>query len=226
MTPERALGALRGLGDPVKAAEMASYHKAPRVYLGVPVPAVEALVADWRATHDVPGLVSIATDLWNSDVHEARVAAAKLLTKARYPEHEELVWTEFRRWVPDFDAWAISDHACKAGERRLVAHPGRLDDVEAWTSDPNRWVRRAALVVTLPWSKANHPDSAGIEARERVLGWAAGYVSDPDRFIQKSVSWWLRSLSVRDPDRVRAFLDGPGRGLGPYARRDAARRIT
>ena len=49
MNSSGALDALRALGDPIKAAEMAAYHKAPRDYLGVPVPAIEALVADWRA---------------------------------------------------------------------------------------------------------------------------------------------------------------------------------
>jgi len=226
MSPNGALDALRALGDPTKAAEMAAYHKAPREYLGVAVPAIEALVADWRATRDVPGLVALAGGLWDSDVHEARVAAAKLLTKARYPEHEALVWAEFLRWVPTFDAWAVADHACKAGERRLVADPDRLDVVETWTTDANRWVRRAALVATLPWSKSNHPSPTETGARERVLGWAAGYVSDPDRFIQKAVAWWLRSLSIHDADRARAFLDGPGRDLKPFARKDAARRIA
>ena len=226
MSPNGALDALRALGDPTKAAEMAAYHKAPREYLGVAVPAIEALVADWRATRDVAGLVALAGGLWDSDVHEARVAAAKLLTKARYPEYEALVWAEFLRWVPTFDAWAVADHACKAGERRLVADPDRLDVVETWTTDANRWVRRAALVATLPWSKSNHPSPAETGARERILGWAAGYVSDPDRFIQKAVAWWLRSLSIHDADRARAFLDGPGRDLKPFARKDAARRIA
>jgi hypothetical protein len=43
-----ALAALRNAADPARAAEMAAYHKAPRVYLGLAVPAVEALVAVWR----------------------------------------------------------------------------------------------------------------------------------------------------------------------------------
>ncbi len=76
------------------------------------------------------------------------------------------------------------------------------------------------------WTKSNHPSAAETAARDRILGWAAGYVSDPDWFIQKSVSWWLRSLSIHDPDRVRAFLDGPGRDLRPFARKDAASRLV
>ena len=226
MNAAGALDALRALADPAKAAELASYHKAPRDYLGVPVPAIKALVADWRAALAVPDLVALAAGLWDSDIHEGRVAAAKLLTRARYHDHEPLVWDEFLRWVPTFDAWAIADHACKVGERRLTADPDRLDVVESWTSDPNLWVRRAALVATLPWTKSNHPSAAETAARDRILGWAAGYVSDPDWFIQKSVSWWLRSLSIHDPDRVRAFLDGPGRDLRPFARKDAASRLV
>ena len=58
-----------------------------------------------------------------------------------------------------------------------------------------------------------------------ILGWAAAYVTDRDLFIQKAVGWWLRSLSLHDPDRVRAFLAGPGAGLTPFARREALRRL-
>ena len=170
--------------------------------------------------------VALARGLWDSDIHEARIAAAKLLTQARIREDEPLVWAEFLRWVPDFDAWAIADHACKAGERRLVADPARLDVVEAWTArpeplgPPRRAGRHAAL------DQAHPPDRRrDLAVRERVLGWAAGYVADRDWFIQKAVGWWLRSLSVHDPDRVRAFLDGPGRGLKPFARREALRRL-
>jgi 3-methyladenine DNA glycosylase AlkD len=220
-----ALAALRARADPDRAAGMAAYHKAPREYLGLPVPEIEVLVAEWRRGATVAARVALAAGLWDSDVHEARIAAAKLLSQARIPEDEPLVWAEFQRWVPTFDAWAIADHACKAGERRLSADPARLDTVEAWTRDPNMWVRRAAVVATLPWTKARHPDAAEAAARERILGWAAGYVADRDWFIQKAVGWWLRSLSLRDPDRVRAFLEGPGRDLKPFARREATRRL-
>jgi 3-methyladenine DNA glycosylase AlkD len=218
------MAALRAAADPGKAAKMAAYHKAPRVYLGLALPQVEALVAGWRKA-PVAERVALAGGLWASDVHEARIAAAKLLTQARIREDEALVWAEILSWVPDFDAWAIADHACKAAERRLVAAPGRLDVVEGWTRDPNMWVRRAALVATLPWAQQRHPDPEARAARERILGWAAAYVADRDWFIQKAVGWWLRSLSLTDPGRVRAFLAGPGAGLKAFARREAGRRM-
>jgi len=225
MTPDAALAALHARADPAKAAEMVAYHKTPRPYLGIALPAIEPLVAEWRAGDDVAGRVALAAGLWDSNVHEARIAAAKLLTQARIREDEALVWAELQRWVPGFDAWAVADHASKAIERRLAAHPDRLDAAEAWAADPAMWVRRAALVATLPWAKLTHPTAADLAARERILGWAAAMVTDRDWFIQKAVGWWLRTLSRHDPARVHAFLAGPGAGLKPFARREALRRL-
>ncbi|PZQ46576.1 MAG: DNA alkylation repair protein [Rhodovulum sulfidophilum] len=220
-----AVARLEAAADPAAAAEMAAYHKAPRRYLGLANPGIDVAVADWRAALDPPGRVALAAGLWDSDIHEARIAAAKLLTQARLGADDPLVWREFLRWVPDFDAWAIADHACKAGERRLAAEPGRLDVVETWVEDPNSWVRRAALTTTLPWTKMTHPDAAERAARDRVLGWAARLVADRDWFTQKAIGTWLRSLSLRDPARVAAFLDGPGKELRSFARKEAARRM-
>ena len=124
-----------------------------------------------------------------------------------------------------FDAWAIADHASIAGQKRLVADPSRLDEVEGWTCSDHLWTRRAALVMTLPWTRLVHPKPADLAVRERVLGWAAGYVPDRDWFIQKAIAWWLRDLSRRDPDRVRAFLAEHGDAMKPFARREASKLL-
>ena len=203
---------------------MAAYHKALRRYLGARArrrwsrssPA-GAQSSTSRAGSRSPAVSGTA------DVHEARIAAAKLLTQARIRELSRGLDRRLR-WVPAFDAWAIADHACKAIERRLVAEPARLDTVETWTADPTMWVRRAALVATLPWTKARHPGAAEAAARDRILGWAATYASDRDWFIQKAVGCWLRSLAPHDPDprprlprRPRPRSQGlrPPRGRSP-----------
>lgn len=217
--------ALKALSNPEKAADMAKYHKAKREYLGVGNPDIDTLCKQWRADSNVDERIKIAATLWDSDIHEARIAAAKLLTQARI-RPDDAVWAEITRWVPQFDAWAIADHACSAGSRRLIMDPSRLDTVEGWTTDENMWVRRAALVMTLPWTKQNHPSEGDNAIRERALGWAANYVADHDWFIQKSISWWLRSLSRHDPARVLAFMEQHGEAMKPFARKDAIRGIN
>lgn len=221
MTP---LDQLIALEDPAQAAAMAAYHKVPRRYLGVPVPQIEALVEDWRAARDVDGRVALARDLWASDIHEARVAAAKLLIQARI-RPDDAVWALFLDWLPQFDAWAIADHACKVAERRLIADPSRLDTVETWTQSPHMWTRRAALVATLPWARMNNLKPEDQARRRRILGWAATYVPDRDWFIQKAIAWWVRDLSKHDASLSREFLDRHGGHMKAFARKEAGKYL-
>lgn len=224
MTPEAALEALRLAAEPGRAAGMAAYHKLPRVYLGVPNGVLDAMARDWRQGLPVAARVDLARVLWDSDIFEARIAAAKLLTQARI-RPDAAVWALVASWVGDLDSWAIADHAMMAGQRRVVADPARLDEIETWTRAQSHWQRRAAMVITLPWTRQSHPKPADLAIRERVLGWAAGYVGDPEWFIQKSVAWWLRDLSRRDPTRVHAFMAENGRHMKPFARREAERHL-
>jgi 3-methyladenine DNA glycosylase AlkD len=62
--------------------------------------------------------------------------------------------------VPDFDSWAIADAVAQAGQKRLLADPARLDEVEGWTTSDHMWTRRAALVFTLGFTKSRHPGAA------------------------------------------------------------------
>jgi 3-methyladenine DNA glycosylase AlkD len=215
---------LRALADTARAAEMAAYHKAPRPYLGVPVPAIRALTSRWRAERSLDDRLRLAADLWATNLHEGRVAAALLLTQARL-RPDQAAWDLITAWVPEFDGWAIADHVSAAGERRLLADPARIDTVEGWTRSPHMWTRRAALVMTLPWTKQNHPKPSDLAVRDRVLGWCAALAGDRDRFIQKAVAWWLRDLSKHDPRRAQAFLADHGARLHPFARKEAARHL-
>ncbi len=218
------LDQIKAHADAERAEQVAAYHKAERAYLGVAVPVLNDLTKAWRKDLSVAERVTLADALWQTNIHEARVAASKLLTQARIRPDED-VWTLLQSWVPDFDAWAIADHACTAIQKRLSAEPTRLDQVETWTGSDHMWTRRAALVSTLPWTKQNHPKPEDLVRRDRILGWAAGYVPDRNWFIQKSIAWWLRELSKHDPDRVVVFLETHGDGMKPFARREAGKYL-
>lgn len=224
MKLDEALEALKAKAVPEKIEGQAAYHKVPRTYLGVSNPDVNALTTVWRRELSVEDRVALADGLWQTDIHESRVAAAKLLTQARL-RPDDAAWHLIASWVPQFDAWAIADHACSAGSRRLVTDPSRIDEVEAWTTSDHMWTRRAALVITLPWTKQNFPTEQDLEVRDRVLGWAAGYVPDRDWFIQKAIAWWLRELSKHDASRVEAFLEEHGSAMKAFARKEAGKYL-
>jgi 3-methyladenine DNA glycosylase AlkD len=226
MTPETALDQLKAHVQPAKAEQMAAYHKVDRPYLGVANPDIDAAVKSWRAALDVSGRVHLASGLWETNIHEARIAAAKLLTQARIKPDDGAVWDLICSWVPDFNAWAVADHASIAGQKRLVADPTRVAELDAWTHSDHMWTKRAVLVMTLPWTKQNHPNAAELEIRDRVLGWAADYVPDRAWFIQKAIAWWVRELSKHDAPRARQFLEMYGDQMKPFARKEAARHLN
>ena len=225
VTLDQALAELAALANPEKAAEMAAYHKSTRRFFGVSVPQIDDLADAWRADCTLDERLALAAALWAADIHETRVAAAKLLTQARIRPDDEGAWQLLQSWVPDFDGWALADHAMIAAQKRLVWQPDRIEVVEAWTQSPHMWTRRAAMVITLPYAKQNHPKPVENAIRERVLGWAARYAADPDWFIQKSVAWWLRDLSKHDKPRVDAWLAAHGDSLKPFARKEASRHL-
>lgn len=225
VTLDQALAELAALANPEKAAEMAAYHKSTRRFFGVSVPQIDDLADAWRADCTLDERLALAAALWAADIHETRVAAAKLLTQARIRPDDEGAWQLLQSWVPDFDGWALADHAMIAAQKRLVWQPDRIEAVEAWTQSPHMWTRRAAMVITLPYAKQNHPKPVENAIRERVLGWAVRYAADPDWFIQKSVAWWLRDLSKHDKPRVEAWLAAHGDSLKPFARKEASRHF-
>ncbi|MCC5967547.1 MAG: DNA alkylation repair protein [Natronohydrobacter sp.] len=221
----QVLDRLRAVGDATKSAEMAAYHKTAREFLGVPAAVLDEMARDLRREITLEARCDLAQEMWTSDVHEACIFAAKLLTQARIRPDDAPVWQIIAGWAEGFDSWALADHASIAGAKRLQADPARLDEVEGWTTHENMWTRRSALVMTLPWARLVHPKPDDLAVRERVLGWAESTVADRNPFMQKAIAWWLRELSKRDPSRVLAFLDGPGTALTKGARTEALRLI-
>ncbi len=229
-TPEAALAELEALSDPARAARMAERPASGLRPLGVAGADIDALAGRWRqagkaaGADEIAGRAALARGLWDSGVFEARIAAAKLLIQARIRD-DAPVWDLVRGWVGACDCETIADHVAAAGSRRLSAAPERLDAVEAWVAAEDPWTRRAAMTFTLPWARDRHPGAQDLARRERVLDWAAALAADRDGRVQMAVGRWLRTLSARDPQRVRAFDAAHGAGMKPFARREALRAL-
>lgn len=219
MDAERLISELQVAGNPDDAVRMAQYHKIPRTYLGVRVPAVTELARRYWQQQEGDGLLECCRGLWRSDIHEARILVGKLFAVRRLAETED-VWQFISSIKEDFDAWAIADHLHDGAKQCLLSDPARLDELEAvWLKHHNFWVRRAALVYTLYFAKKGQDP-------ERPLAWAATMVDDPEWFIQKAIGWWLRELSKHNPHRVTAFLQVYGRRMKPFACREGSKYIT
>lgn len=217
-----AIEALEACGDPAEAEAATAAGR--RRHLAVPVPLIEDQARLWRQQATLEERIALARGLWDSDIHEARIAAAKLLIQARI-RPDEAVWGVICDWIGTLDDRVLCDQAVAAGARRLSADPKRIDTVEGWISAPNPWTRRAALLVTLPFTRTMQPGPEEAAIRSRVLGWCATLAPERDLFVQKAIGQWLGDLSKRDPAAVTGWLAAHGAALKPVTRREASRRL-
>lgn len=223
MLAEDALEHLKTLGDVQKAAEAAAWHKLDRPYLGIAPAVIDGLAREWRQSLSLEERLALADGLWQSGVHDAMMAAAKLLEQARIRPSDEEAFALILAWLPGVEGAALSDQLAVAGAKRLLADPSRVEALEPFVSAENRWARRSVLLMLSPWAKMNNPKEADLAIRDRALLWAGTLISDRNWFIQKAVSGWIADLSRHDEARARAFIDAHGAALKSYALKESGR---
>lgn len=229
MAPEPApdplvplIAALRAAGNDARAAKEKSYQKSCLVHWGVAFPDMDRIIRAQLKGLPAQTLLPLARRLWEQSeeqtpVWDCRIAAGRILRSPTIAP-DALLWRMIVDWLPDLDGWAVADNLARAAGRCLLANPSRLDEVELWLQSDSLWIQRAALVFTLPWTRAGRDPG-------RMLGWMEGLADDSRWFIQKAIGWWLRELSKADPGRVAVFLDAHGGRLKPVARREATRYL-
>ncbi|HKE73430.1 MAG TPA: DNA alkylation repair protein [Acidimicrobiales bacterium] len=121
-------------------------------------------------------------------------------------------------------SWADVD-----GFGRYISGPawgrGRVGDdlIQAWTTSPDRWWRRAALVSTVP---LNLRAAGGTGDTARTIDICERLVADRDDMVVKALSWALRELVEWDPAAVRAFLDRHGPAVPARVRREVTSKLV
>ena len=122
------------------------------------------------------------------------------------------------------DGWGSVDAFARyisgpAWQRQLI--PDEL--VQAWAVSPNRWLRRAALVSTVPLNLRSAGGSGDVA---RTLDICQRLVADRDDMVVKALSWALRELVVWDPAAVRGFIDKHHDALSSRVRREVATKLA
>lgn len=212
---------LRAAAEPERAAGMQAYMKSAMPYLGVRVPVVRAEVrAAMRADpFDTAGeLRRIVLDLWDAaEYREERYAATavlgsapgrRLATPDLLPVLHHLVVT---------GAWwdHVDELAHRVGDL-LTRWPAEVRPmVRSWQRDPDRWLRRVAILCQLGAGPRTDVDLL-VEAVD-------ANAADPDFFVRKAIGWALRDYARTDPPAVRAIV--ASHALSPLSRREALKHL-
>lgn len=175
---------------------------------GLRVFELRQIVRAWRRGHkdvDCADLMALAEALWHGQSREERMLALELLR--HYPQHiPQLAWSSFERWRRELDNWELTD-VLGVG----VLGPWTLGDVDARAqhlrdliADEDVWSRRLGLVGAIGLNRAR------TDASFPKLTFALMDQVKEERhpMITKAVSWMLRDLTKKHPDRVAAYLEG------------------
>ncbi len=222
MTPEGVLAALTALADPARAAHGVGYFPTAMRHLGVTTPQLRAtlkpVIASLRKA-PASAAIALGAALHASGIFEGRQAAYEILALPKV--RRTLTTSQVVALAEGNDNWCSVDTYATylAG---AAWREGVLDDAQitAWSASSDRWLRRTALVCTIPLNMASR---GGKGDTPRTLAVCARLVDDRDDMVVKALSWALRELAERDALAVQAFLGS--HTVAARVRREVVRKL-
>ena len=174
-------------------------------------------------SQEPPQTILAVTDaLFDGGSWPERVVASELLVD-RQDVLRLLNVTSVERWTKGLADWGSVDlyGVTVAG---VAWREGRIADglVMKWSRSSSRWLRRLALVATVP---LNSRARGGLGDPARTLGICRALVDDRDPMVVKALSWALRELAKRNPESVLRFIQEEAGRVAPRVGREVHAKI-
>jgi 3-methyladenine DNA glycosylase AlkD len=212
---------LRAAANPARAQPMAAYMRDRFAFLGVTTPERRLLtrgsIAAARRSADGDAAIAIAGLLWREPWRECHYAGVDVLV-ACANSLPELALAEVERLIVAHSWWDTVDALAKHVAGALVRnHPGAVATMDRWATEPNLWLRRAAILHQLGFKQDTDAD--------RLFRYCIANAADPDFFLRKGIGWALREYAWVEPVRVARFLRRHGDRLSPLSLREAGKHL-
>ena len=176
---QAVLDRLKALSNPDNVAGMARFGINPHNTLGISVATLRQIAKDIGRDQ------TLALELWDSSIHEARLLASFIA------DPHQMTEALLEDWVKDFDSWDICDQVGGLFARTPHAHA----KAHEWSSRPETFVKRAGFVLIA--TLAVHDKRAVDERLAQFLAVIAHEAVDERNFVKKAVNWALRQIGKR-----------------------------
>lgn len=170
---------------------------------------------------DERGLVKLILETIGKDAHLAfelcRASKKAVLAMSK---------KEIESMLPRLCSWETTD--CFGSFVSGVAwREGRLTDADIarWARSESLWVRRAALVSTVPLNQKARGATAPKGEAKKTLEVCEMLLDDREDMVVKAMSWALRVLCVPDPESARRFAAKHGERLAARAKRELGNKL-
>jgi 3-methyladenine DNA glycosylase AlkD len=175
------LNLLRATADPASLPGMARFAIVTEGRLGLSIYDLR------RIAKTIPPSHTLALDLWESGILDARLLASMLDVP------DEATEAQLERWVLDFNSWDICDQVCD----NLIQHTRfAWQKISEWHTREQEFVKRAAyaLIACKAWHDKTASDGQLIALFPIIRDGA----NDPRNFVKKAVNWALRNIAKRN----------------------------
>ncbi len=156
------------------------------------------------ASHSAAETLQMAKELFESEVHQARVLAVFLFGRLAAKSKES--FTILRKRVSLDKDWRVQETLAKAFDQycKDSGYEESLPVIEDWLADANPNVRRAVTEGLRIWTGRDyfreHPEAA-VKLLSRLK-------ADESEYVRKSVGNALRDISRKNKDLIRKELQG------------------
>ena len=177
---------LKSLANPENVDGLERFGIKINKALGIRMPILRKLAESHRNDHQ------LASALWASDIHEARILASMV------DNPEQVTETQMEIWVNDFDSWDLCDQVCM---NLFDKHPLSYAKAVEWSQRNDEFVKRAGFVLmaVLAVHDKRTVDSVFEPFLERIRVGA----QDNRNFVKKAVNWALRQIAKARPNLAR-----------------------
>ena len=180
-TVEEVLFAIKKASTPEGIKKKAYFGITEVGNFGLTAPQIKAIARDIGKDH------SLALELWETSVHEARHIAVLIADKKMVTEKL------MNKWVKDFNSWDIVDDCCG---KLFCKTPFAYEKAVEWSGRKNEFEKRAgfALMATL----AVHDKNAKDIEFEKFFPFLFRESHDERNFVRKAINWAIRQIGKRN----------------------------
>lgn len=216
---------LQAYASPFRQEKIALNHPTSMEVFGLMVADIRSVTLNWQEIlhYFTPQQwIDLAIELVNTDNLEAQQVAYEFLWRNK-KALQALSLQQIRSLAKNLDNWVSVDMFCLS-VTGYCWRTGILEDqtIEQWARDENVWIRRSALVSTVP---LNLRARGGMGDVERTLGICRLLVDDRKDMVVKAMSWALRELSKSDKLAVEIFMQEYADRIPSRVKREVATKL-
>lgn len=188
-TKDAVLRELKEVADPRVREKMAYFGVNVPKACGISTPVLHSFAKHIGKDHQ------LAEQLWQSEIHEARILASLL------GEPQKVTSAQMDRWARDFNSWDVVDASCCY---LFASAAPAWDKIHEWSSRAKEYEKRAAfsLAAYLSYKDKDAPDARF----EKFLKVIEREAHDERNFVRKAVNWALRNIGKRNLALNRAAI--------------------